>query len=130
METATVQWNKQYKAHEEGVMTAVERMEERYPQMTSEFKRIQAEQYNLFCAKMLNYGTSNIALGTALDNPDDVKISLSGIWFRMMDKISRLKQLVLLGQPDNVKESVEDTFGDLSVYGILAQIITSGKWAK
>jgi hypothetical protein len=111
-------------------MNPVNRMEEQYPQMTSEFKRIQKEQYELFCAKMLNYGTSNIALGTALDNADDVKISLSGIWFRMMDKVQRLKQLVLLGQPDNVKESVADTFNDLSVYGILAQIVSRGQWAK
>jgi hypothetical protein len=29
-----------------------------------------------------------------------------------------------------VGESVSDTFGDLSVYGILAQIIPSGKWGK
>lgn len=111
-------------------LDVIKEMEQHYPQMTGEFKRIQEEQYKLFCAKMLNYGTANIALGTALDNPDDVKISLSGIWFRAMDKIQRLKQLVLLGQPDNVKESVEDTFNDLSVYGILAQIVTSGKWSK
>ena len=108
----------------------MEEMEKRYPQMTTEFKQIQKEQYEMFCAKMLNYGTANIALGTALDNPVDIKVSLSGIWFRVMDKVQRLKQLVLLGQPDNVKESVEDTFNDLSVYGILARIVTSGKWGK
>lgn len=109
---------------------AVGIMEERYPQMTAEFRRIQEEQYKMFCAKMLNYGTANIALGTSLDNKDDIKMSLSGIWFRMNDKIQRLKQLVVLSDPDQVGESVSDTFGDLSVYGILAQIIPSGKWGK
>lgn len=105
-------------------------MEEKYPQMTDKFKEIQRQQYELFCAKMLNYGTSNIALGTDLSNADDIKMSLSGIWFRMNDKIQRLKQLVVLGNPDRVGESVADTFGDLSVYGILAQIIPSGKWGN
>lgn len=108
----------------------VKAMEEKYPEMTKKFREIQQEQYETFCSKMLNYGTANIALGTNLDNADDIKMSLSGIWFRMNDKIQRLKQLVVLGNPDRVGESVADTFGDLSVYGILAQIIPSGKWGK
>ncbi len=110
--------------------SAIEIMEEKYPEMTAEFKRIQQEQYETFCAKMLNYGTANIALGTSLDNKDDIKMSLSGIWFRMNDKIQRLKQLVVLGQPDQVGESVSDTFSDMSIYGILARIVPSGKWGK
>lgn len=111
-------------------LDAILAMEERYPEMTTKFKDIQQQQYELFCAKMLNYGTANIALGTDLRTADDIKMSLSGIWFRMNDKIQRLKQLVVLGFPDTVGESVTDTFSDLSVYGILAQIIPSGKWAK
>ena len=111
-------------------LDAITLMEEKYPEMTNKFKQIQREQYELFCGKMLNYGTSNIALGTELRTADDIKMSLSGIWFRMNDKIQRLKQLVVLGNPDAVGESVADTFGDLSVYGILAQIIPSGKWGK
>jgi hypothetical protein len=111
-------------------LDAVLAMEQKYPEMTTKFKDIQRQQYELFCAKMLNYGTSNIALGTDLSTADDIKMSLSGIWFRMNDKIQRLKQLVVLGNPDTVGDSVTDTFSDLSVYGILAQIIPSGKWAK
>ena len=105
-------------------------MEEKYPQMTSKFKEIQKEQYEMFCAKMLNYGTANIALGTDLQTAEEIKMSLSGIWFRVQDKIQRLKQLVVLGQADMVNESTSDAFQDMSVYGILAQIIPSGKWGK
>ena len=48
----------------------------------------------------------------------------------MNDKIQRLKQLVVLGQPDEVGESTQDTYADLSVYGIIAQLVQNGKWAK
>ena len=48
----------------------------------------------------------------------------------MNDKINRLKQLVVLGNKDQVGEAIEDTFQDLSVYGIIAQIVKNGKWGK
>jgi len=38
--------------------------------------------------------------------------------------------LVILSNKDNVGETVEDTYQDLSVYGVIAQIVTRGKWAK
>ena len=52
----------------------------------------------LFCKKQLNYGPNNISLGTECKNDDDVRLSLQGLWFRMNDKINRLKQLVLLNK--------------------------------
>ena len=60
----------------------------------------------------------------------DVKLSLTGLWFRINDKINRLKQLVVLGEPDEVGESIQDTYEDLTVYGIIAQLVQRGKWAK
>ena len=108
----------------------VRQVEEMYPEMTDEFKAIMFTQYELFCKKQLNYGPSNISVGTSLETKDDVKLSLTGLWFRMNDKINRLKQLVVLGQPDKVGESINDTYQDLSVYGIIAQIVKNGKWAK
>jgi len=65
-----------------------------------------------------------------LQTKEDIKLSLTGLWFRINDKIQRLKQLVVLGQPDEVGESVQDTYQDLSVYGIIAQLVQRGKWAK
>ena len=108
----------------------VEQMEKEWPEMTGEFKRLQREQYELFCRKQHDYGPGNISVGTQLQTPDEVKLSLTGLWFRMNDKIQRLKQLVVLGKQDNIGESCEDTFQDLSVYGIIAQLVSSGKWAK
>jgi len=109
---------------------AVVACEKQYPVMTKEFKRILNDQYELFCKKQLNYGPENISVGTKLENPQEVKVSLTGIWFRVNDKIQRLKQLVLLSQEDLVGESIEDSFVDMSVYGIIAQIVSNGKWGK
>jgi hypothetical protein len=104
--------------------------EEKYPETTKEFKKILKEQYEVFCRKQLNYGPDNISVGTRLATPEEVKLSLTGLWFRMNDKIQRLKQLVLLNREDTVGESIEDTYQDLSVYNIIAQIVSRGKWAK
>ena len=88
------------------------------------------EQYETFCKKQRNYGPGNISVGTQLETKEDVKLSLTGLWFRMNDKVQRLKQLVVFGQPDEVGESLQDTYADLSVYGIIAQLVQNGKWSK
>ena len=108
----------------------VEQIEREYPEMMAMYKQIMMEQYETFCRKQSNYGPGNISVGTSLSTPEDIKLSLTGLWFRMQDKISRLKQLVVFGKPDAVGESVEDTYQDLSVYGIIAQLVFRGKWAK
>ncbi len=111
-------------------ISATKQCEELYPETTAEFKKILKEQYELFCKKQLNYGPDNISVGTKLVTPEEIKLSQTGLWFRMNDKIQRLKQLVLLNREDQVGESVQDTYSDLSVYGIIAQIVIRGKWAK
>ena len=108
----------------------VEQMEKEWPVMTDEFKRVMFTQYELFCKKQSNYGPDNISLGTKLDNDVDIKVSLTGLWFRMNDKIQRLKQMVVMGKKDSVGEAIEDSYQDLSVYGIIAQIVKNGKWGK
>ena len=108
----------------------VEAMEKQWPEMTTEFKRIMFTQYELFCLKQSNYGPDNISVGSDLIKEEDRNVALTGLWFRMNDKVQRLKQLVVLGKKDNVGEASEDTFQDLSVYGIIAQLVASGKWAK
>jgi hypothetical protein len=110
--------------------TAIEYCEETYPQTCEEFKNILDEMYITFCKKQRNYGPGNISVGTSLETKEDVKLSLTGLWFRINDKVQRLKQLVVLGQPDEVGESIQDTYEDLSVYGIIAQIVQRGKWSK
>lgn len=108
----------------------VKQIETEYPEMMIEYQKIMWEQYETFCLKQSNYGPGNISVGTALATPDDIKLSLTGLWFRMNDKIQRLKQLIVLGKQDNVGEAVEDTFQDLSVYGVICQLVNREKWAK
>ena len=109
---------------------AVKYCEEHYPQTCATFKQVAAIQYVLFCKKQKNYGPGNISVGTDLKSDGDVKLSLTGLWFRINDKIQRLKQLIILGHNDEVGESELDTFQDLSVYGIIAQIVSAKKWGK
>ena len=107
---------------------AVEWCEKNYPEMTTEYKKIMMNQYIIFCKKHRNYGTGNINVGTNLETDGDVKLALTGLWFRLNDKIQRLKNLVVLGEPDTVGEAIDDTFQDLSVYGIIAQIVKQKKF--
>ena len=109
---------------------AVDYCETNFPETCNEFKKILNEQYIIFCKKQKNYGPDNISVGTKLQSADDVKLSLTGLWFRINDKIQRLKQLIILGHKDEVRESEQDTFQDLSIYGIIAQIVSSKKWGK
>jgi hypothetical protein len=111
-------------------LTAIEYCEERYPQMTKEFKTILDEMYDIFCRKQKNYGPSNISVGTSLETTDDIKLSLTGLFFRKNDKISRIKQMVVLGHPDEVGESIADTYQDLAVYSVISQLVQRNKWAK
>ena len=110
--------------------TAIEYCEEQYPETTAEFKKIQEEMYETFCKKQRNYGPGNISVGTPLETKDDIKLSLTGLWFRKTDKINRIKQLVILGQPDEVGENIQDTYEDLSIYGIISQLVQRKKWGK
>ena len=110
--------------------TAVEFCERTYPETCNEFRVILDEMYETFCKKQRNYGPGNISVGTQLLTDEDVKLALTGLFFRKNDKIQRIKQLVVLGQPDEVGEAIQDTYEDLSVYGIISQLVQRGKWAK
>ena len=103
--------------------------ENTYPELAEEFKKSQAEQYELFAAKMLDYGLGNIALGSDLSNPEDKNLSITGIWLRCNDKINRLKNLLKRGGKNYVEgEGLVDSFVDISNYGIIAQLVLRNKW--
>ena len=109
----------------------VDYMETKYPQMTSEFKRIQKDQYELFLRKQYDYGPQNIAVGTALVNDEDKRLSLMGIWFRINDKVERIKTLIMRGDDGSLEnEGLVDSYSDISNYGVMAQVVARGKWAK
>ena len=109
----------------------VEQMEREWPEMTQEFKKIQREQYELFLHKQHDYGPGNISVGTQLQTKEEIHLSLTGLWFRMNDKIQRLKNLLMSGRKNAVEgETVEDAYLDVSNYGIMATIVRRDKWGK
>ena len=109
----------------------IEQMEREWPEMTQEFKKIQREQYELFLHKQHDYGPGNISVGTQLQTEDEIHLSLTGLWFRMNDKIQRLKNLLMSGRENAVEgEPLEDAYLDVSNYGIMATIVSRSKWGK
>ena len=108
---------------------AVKFVEDKYPETTKEFRRLQHEQYRVFCEKQMDYGPGNISVGTNLETDEEVKMSLTGLWFRMNDKIQRMKTL-LIGSQEANNEPLEDSFLDVSNYGIMSTIVSNKKWGK
>ena len=109
----------------------VQLMEKEWPEMTTEFKKIQREQYELFCHKQHDYGPGNISVGTQLKTKEEINLSLTGLWFRMNDKLQRVKTLLMNDRESAVKdEPLEDAYLDVSNYGIMATIVNRGKWGK
>ena len=111
-----------------GAMTAMSFIEKEYPETAKEFKRIQQEQYEVFCKKQMDYGPSNISMGTGVGGAINKKLSTTALVIRINDKVQRLLNLVVSNDRDAQNEPVEDAFQDLSVYGIIAQIVKNGKW--
>ena len=110
--------------------TIVQQMEHEWPEMTKEFKRLQKQQYELFLKKQHDYGPGNISVGTQLITEDEIKLSLTGLWFRVNDKVQRIKNLLMGNRESAVDEPLEDAFLDMSNYGIMATIVKNGKWGK
>ena len=105
--------------------------EEKYPKLAKEFQKVQQEQYELFAGKMLDYGLSNISLGSNLEEKQDIHLSLTGIWLRCNDKINRLKNMLKRDGKNYVAgETMMDSFIDISNYSIIAQLVMKNKWKK
>ena len=110
--------------------SAIEYIEENYPETAKEFQRLQFEQYDLFCKKQMDYGPSNIAMGTSLETNEEKRLSLIGLIVRINDKVQRLINLVVKNNREAQNEPTIDAFKDLACYGIIAQIVKNGKWGK
>ncbi len=109
----------------------VSHFEEEYPELSSEFKVIQKEMYEMFARKHLDYGLNNIALGgDIVNNSDDKQFSLTGLCIRLTDKISRLKNLLINGKAFVEGEGIQDTFIDIANYGIIGLLVGRDKWKK
>ena len=109
---------------------AISYIEQEYPQTAKEFQKIQYEQWSTFCKKQMDYGPSNIAMGTSLRTKDERRLSKIGLIVRINDKIQRLINLVVRNNREAQNEPTIDAFKDLACYGIIAQIVQNGKWGK
>ena len=108
--------------------SAIEYIEKHYPETAKEFQRLQFEQYDIFCKKQMDYGPSNISMGTGVGEAINEKLATTALVIRINDKVQRLLNLVVSNDREAQNEPVEDAFKDLSVYGIIAQIVKNGKW--
>ena len=109
---------------------AIEYIEKTYPKTAKEFQQLQYEQYALFCKKQMDYGPSNISMGTGLVNDEEKRLSLVGLIVRINDKVQRLLNLIVKNNREAQNEPTIDAFKDLACYGIIAQIVKNGKWGK
>jgi len=109
---------------------AIVYIEEHYPETAREFQRLQFEQWQLFCKKQMDYGPTNISMGTPLATDGEKRLSLVGLIVRINDKVQRLLNLMVRNNREAQNEPSIDAFKDLACYGIIAQIVQNGKWGK
>jgi len=98
-------------------LTATEILKTEYPHIYSGYMAIVEEQLELFSKKHLDYGMSKRAF------------ALTGLWYRISDKISRWKNLLINNKRIN-NEPLTDTYQDIVNYGIIAQLVERGLWKK
>lgn len=75
------------------------------------------ENIILFDRKQSDYGPGNIA-----------DFGIVGVVIRANDKMNRLKNLIGKKRRRPNNESIEDTFRDLSNYGIIGMMVEKGEW--
>lgn len=84
--------------------------------VTLEFIKIALADIKLFDKKQHDYGSENISA-----------FGEQGVLVRANDKIARLRNLAKSGS-DPANESIDDSWTDLSVYGIIARLVRKGVW--
>lgn len=107
--------------------SAVEILQKEYPTIYNGYKSIIDEQFELFAKKHLDYGMHNVSAGTNLDTQDEVEFAMTGLWYRLSDKINRWKNMIISGRKAQ-NETLIDTFQDVTNYGIIAQLVKRGMW--
>ena len=66
---------------------AISFIQEKYPETAKMFQDMQFSQWELFCKKQKDYGPKNISVGSNLETEEEVKLALTGLLFRMNDKM-------------------------------------------
>tara|TARA_R100000908_G_scaffold62171_2_gene41141 strand:+ start:3592 stop:3948 length:357 start_codon:yes stop_codon:yes gene_type:complete len=108
---------------------ASEIIKKEYPHIYNGYMAVVEEQLELFSKKHLDYGMANISAGTLLATKEERAFALTGLWYRISDKISRWKNLLINNKVIN-NEPLTDTYQDIVNYGIIAQLVERGLWKK
>jgi len=90
-----------------------------YPTIYNAYKEIADEQFELFAKKHLDYGMGNVSAGTQLVNQEETEFAMTGLWYRLSDKINRWKNMILTDRKAQ-NETLIDTFQDITNYGIIS----------
>ena len=83
------------------------------------FRKVCDELLATFIKKHKDYGKGNI-----------LKLEELGIAFREMEKVERLKNLLMKPGDKPANESIEDTWTDIAVYAVIAQMYRRGWFQK
>ncbi len=110
-------------------LTATEILKKEYPHIYAGYMAVMEEQLELFSKKHLDYGMHNITAGTSLATEDEREFALTGLWYRMSDKINRWKNLLINNRGVN-NEPLSDTFQDICNYAIICQLVERDQWKK
>ena len=108
-------------------LSAIEVLKKEYPLIYSTYKEIMNEQFELFAKKHLDYGMGNVSAGTQLVNEEEKDFAMTGLWYRLSDKINRWKNMILTDRKCQ-NETLIDTFQDITNYGIICQMVSKDKW--
>lgn len=90
--------------------------------LESSFREETERMTALFIKKNQDYGSGNIY-------QKNTEFSMLACMIRLNDKVQRAINLLYNNQEPNF-ESLEDTFRDISNYGVIAQLLLQGKWPK
>jgi hypothetical protein len=104
-----------------------EEMQDKYPETIASFKDVTQLMLELFSVKQSCYGPGNISMG------GNKELALLALSIRMNDKVQRLLNILHNRDGENPmenSESIEDTFMDLAVYGVIAMTVFKDKWGK
>lgn len=107
--------------------SAREILKKEYPTIYNGYQSIIDEQFELFAKKHLDYGMHNVSAGTNLDTQDEIEFAMTGLWYRLSDKINRWKNMIISGRKAQ-NETLIDTYQDITNYGIIAQLVERGFW--
>ena len=109
--------------------SARQTLKEEYPTIYQGYEDIINEQFELFAKKHLDYGMHNITAGTSLQTKEETEFAMTGLWYRLSDKINRWKNIIITKRKTQ-NETLIDTFQDITNYGIIAQLVERGLWKK